>query len=167
MTSVVESWTVEYLCLCLQVLVSFSGSCFIPTFNSSGALTSCCPLYSISTVSLSFALRLALGCSSARGGLFKLSFTRREKFPFDPYLECTKTAMAAAALTVEPDVHIHYQKKKNTSGCFFIEIMVSSDRVLNDCTLSCFQFDLQDFIEVRDGFACVADLEILINRSSM
>ena len=36
------------------------------------------PLDAISTVSCSFALRLAPGCSSARSGFFKLSFTRRE-----------------------------------------------------------------------------------------
>ena len=48
------------------------------THVSSRALTFCCALYALSTVCFSFALRRALGCSCARGGLFKLSFTKGE-----------------------------------------------------------------------------------------
>ena len=51
---------------------------FHSTLVSSRALICCCPLHAVCTVSFPFALRLAIGCSSARGGLFKLSFTRRE-----------------------------------------------------------------------------------------
>ena len=54
------------------------GIVFHSTLLSSRALTFSCPLYVISKVSCSFALRLALGCRSARSGLLKLSFTRRE-----------------------------------------------------------------------------------------
>ena len=42
-----------------------------------------------------------------------------------------------------------------------MSIVVSRHRVLNDCTLSFFKFDLQNLIEDRDGLVCVADLEIL------
>ena len=51
---------------------------FHSILTSSRALTFCCPLYAISSVSFSFAPRLALGCSCARSGLFKLPLTRRE-----------------------------------------------------------------------------------------
>ena len=50
---------------------------FHNTLLSWSALNFCCPLYAISTVSFSFALRLSLGCSSATSGHLQLSFTRR------------------------------------------------------------------------------------------
>ena len=67
---------------------------------------------------------------------FKSGVVSRFTF-FEQYLECTATAMASAALTVDP------HDKKNFSripslGCFFIALMVSSHRVLNDCLLSFF-----------------------------
>ena len=56
----------------------FSRSCFTPHLSfSSRARTFCCPLFGKSAV-FAFALSLTLSCSSARGGLFKLSFTRKE-----------------------------------------------------------------------------------------
>ena len=38
--------------------------------------------------------------------------------------------------------------------------MVSSHRILNDCTVPLSLFQLQNLIEVHDGFVSVADLEI-------
>ena len=74
--SIVESWTVANPLLLLIV--------FHSTLVSSRALTFfCCPLCAISNVSFSIALRLALGCSSVRGGLFKFSFMRRKMLPHD------------------------------------------------------------------------------------
>ena len=97
----------------------FSGSCFIPhlTIRVYLLLSMC----GFSTVSFSYALRPALRCSSARGGLFQVVFHEKRnashEFPvpgFGPpfsgeqYLECTATAMALAALTVEADENVHY-----------------------------------------------------------
>ena len=101
---------------------------FHNTLLSWSALNFCCPLYAISTVSVSSALRLSLGCSSATSGHLQLSFTRRNashdvsatsigppccesgvvsRFTsFGQYLECTETAMASAVLTVEADGNI-------------------------------------------------------------
>ena len=67
---------------------------FHATLISSRALTVCCLVYTISTVSFSFALKLALGCSSARGGL------RLAVYLFEQYLERTETARDSAVLTV-------------------------------------------------------------------
>ena len=60
------------------VILPFLWIVLHSTLVTSRALNFCCPLYAISTVSLSVALKLALSCSSARRGLFKLSFTRKE-----------------------------------------------------------------------------------------
>ena len=47
---------------------------FHSTHISPRALTFCGPLHAVSTVYLSFALGLVLGCSGARGGLFQVLF---------------------------------------------------------------------------------------------
>ena len=53
--------------------------------------------------------------------------------PFEQYLECTETAMALDALTVEADDDLIFPNNPS-SGCFFA-MMASSHRVLNDCTV--------------------------------
>ena len=111
--------------------LSFSGFSLIlwivfhATLDSSRALTFVvhCTLSPLFLFLLP--LGVALGCSSAkRRAFFKLSFTRRETLLtiflskyrttifqvwcslanhlFEQYLECTATAMASAALTVDP-----------------------------------------------------------------
>ena len=61
-------------------LTSFLQVVFHSTLFTSKALTFQILLYAIYRSVLSFALKLAFGCSSARGRLFKLSFLRRETF---------------------------------------------------------------------------------------
>ena len=122
---------------------------------SSKALTFRCPMCAISTVSFSLSLRLALGCSGARGGLFKLPFTRREMLlamlllqvldhhfffqkvwcslamhSFEQYLECTETAMAFAVLTVGAVGNLNYpefpRRVASSSRLWFLSVCCHS-----------------------------------------
>ena len=79
--SVVENWTVANPYLFPLDSRLLSGSCFIPHLSPPEHDLFVVPLYAISTVVFPLPLDLlALGCSSARGGLSKLPFTRREMF---------------------------------------------------------------------------------------
>ena len=132
----------------------------------------------------SFARRLVLGCSMARSGLFKLSFTRRET-PLAIFCSRNRTTIIAksgvvsrltllnrilnvqrqqwllAALTVGADGKTNSPEFPRWVA-FFIAIMVSPHRVLNT-TVVILEVDLQILSEVQDGVVCVLDPEILID----
>ena len=123
-SSFLDSWTVANPYLVPWILAFSLDSLDSVSFHTYLLENTdlCCPLYAISTVSFSFALRPALGCSSG----FTSCLSREEKcfsriccsqyqttifsdwcsleiHPFEQHLECRVKAVASAAVTVEAD----------------------------------------------------------------
>ena len=151
-------------------------------FFSLGTLTFRLPMYGISGLSFSSSLGLA---AAPEAGFFKLFFTGRDAshdfllfqvsdhdmflvwcslaVPFsEQYLECTEAEMALAVLNVEADGNIN-------SPEFLVGLLLDREdgfipSHIERMYVVILQLDLQNFIDVQDGFVCVADLEILIDR---